>query len=402
MAGSAIVLETPEAADPSLMLAPPGDAAPRAARHEIRVLLVDDEPQVTEALAAALRRERFDIRTADSADAAIALLEQAEADVVVSDERMPGTSGCSFLAAVKRRWPRTMRVMLSGHADLHATMAAINQASVFRFLTKPCSPSDVAFCIRQAAATQRTAAGPDAALAGRETLSPGALDAACELLWMAYQPIVEAATGRVVAYEALVRCDDPAVHGADHLIACAERLGEVEQLDRRIQRLVAADLPRLPPAAQLLVNVHPRSLLDPQLYAPENPLFPHRGRIVLEITEREDVARTCDARTCSQRLRVAGYRVAVDDLGAGYAGLSTFTTVVPDVVKFDMELIRGIDRSPTKAKLVASMAALCRELRITTIGEGIELDEERRCAIASGCDLLQGYIFGKPARLAAP
>jgi EAL domain-containing protein (putative c-di-GMP-specific phosphodiesterase class I) len=99
------------------------------------------------------------------------------------------------------------------------------------------------------------------------------------------------------------------------------------------------------------------------------------------------------------RLRRCGYRLAVDDLGAGYAGLTTFAQLVPEVVKFDMELIRGIDRSTTKAKLVQSMATLCREMNIQTIAEGIETAEERRCVTSLGCDLLQGFEVGRPERL---
>ena len=380
----------------------------KAPTTPIRALFVDDEPKLVEAIALSMRRERFAIATATSAKAALEQLASAEFDVVVSDERMPGTSGSSFLTEVRRRWPRTARIMLSGQADVRATLAAINEAHVFRFLTKPCSPSDLAFCIRQAVAAAHEPNEADPATGAArspaavvEPLAP--FDAAeferlCGTLWMAYHSIVDAHRGTVVACEALVRSDDATFGNADQFIRRAEQAGVVEAVDRRIRALVAADLPQLDPAWTVLVNLHPRSLRDPSLYERDDPLHPFRARIVLEITERENLAGMADLAARTRRLRDLGYRVAVDDLGAGYAGLSTFTTVVPDVVKFDQGLVRDCDGSPTKRKLLESMASLCRELDIRTIAEGVETEAERRCVVAAGCDLIQGYLFGKPQR----
>jgi EAL domain-containing protein (putative c-di-GMP-specific phosphodiesterase class I) len=149
----------------------------------------------------------------------------------------------------------------------------------------------------------------------------------------------------------------------------------------------------------VLVNVHPRSLLDESLYAEDGVLRRASHRIIFEITEREGLDAIPDLKQRVSRLRRAGYRIAVDDLGSGYAGLSTFAQLVPDFVKFDMELIRGIDGSLTKAKLLGSMASLCRDLKILTIAEGIETAAERKRVTDLGCDLLQGYQIGRPARL---
>ena len=98
------------------------------------------------------------------------------------------------------------------------------------------------------------------------------------------------------------------------------------------------------------------------------------------------------------RLRALGYRIAIDDLGAGYAGLTSFAQLEPEVVKVDMSLVRGIDRSPVKQKLVRSIIALCTELGIQLVAEGIETPAERDALIALGGDLCQGYLFAKPGR----
>ena len=377
-------------------------AEPRSA-GQIRVLVVDDEPNVTAALEMGLRAQRFAIHTENSADAALGFLESNEVDVVVSDERMPGMNGCTFLSQVRQRWPETMRVMLTGHADSRAMLDAINEAQVYRFLTKPCSAEDVAFCVRHAAAAkaQRMAAHPVAV----PVTSPSAEEEVAlfrrfvDRLWMAYQPVVSARDGSLVAHEALVRSDDPEFKSADKFVRMAERHDAVELLDRAIRERVAADLDAQIVPRQVLVNLHPRSLLDESLYAADGPFAHHRERVILEITERENLSAIGDLSARVRRLRDLGHRVAIDDLGSGYSGLSTFTAIVPDIVKFDLELIRDIDHSAAKSKLVRSMTTLCRDMGITTIAEGIETPAERRCAIDLGCDLLQGYLLGRPARL---
>jgi len=115
-----------------------------------RVLLVDDEPHVTEALKRVLREEAYDIRTASSARTALQILAREAVDVVVSDERMPGMSGSEFLATVRRSYPNTVRILLTGHANLEAAVRAINEGEIYRFLTKPCKEADLTRAIEHA------------------------------------------------------------------------------------------------------------------------------------------------------------------------------------------------------------------------------------------------------------
>jgi two-component system probable response regulator PhcQ len=119
------------------------------------ILLVDDEPNVTEALKRALRREPYEILTAISGAAALELLERRAVDVVISDEQMPGMSGSVFLSAVRKQYPHTIRMILSGQASLEAAVRAINEGEVYRFFLKPCNPTDLAFTVQQALAHKR-------------------------------------------------------------------------------------------------------------------------------------------------------------------------------------------------------------------------------------------------------
>jgi two-component system probable response regulator PhcQ len=119
------------------------------------ILLVDDEPNVTDALRRALRREPYQFLTATSAAGALRILETQHVDVVVSDEHMPGMSGSEFLSLVRKQYPQSIRMILSGQASLEAAVRAINEGEVYRFFLKPCNPTDLIFTVQQAVAHKR-------------------------------------------------------------------------------------------------------------------------------------------------------------------------------------------------------------------------------------------------------
>lgn len=115
-----------------------------------KVLIVDDEPIITNLLKDALSREPYGILSASSAEEALPILDREKLDVVISDEKMPGMSGSEFLAVVRQKYPDTIRMILTGHASLESAIRAINEGEVYRFFTKPCNVFDLAMTIRQA------------------------------------------------------------------------------------------------------------------------------------------------------------------------------------------------------------------------------------------------------------
>jgi EAL domain-containing protein (putative c-di-GMP-specific phosphodiesterase class I) len=201
-----------------------------------------------------------------------------------------------------------------------------------------------------------------------------------------------------VAYEALVRTEEPSLRSPANLFDAAGRLRRTSELGRRIRGLSADLLPRAPESALLFVNLHPADLEDDELFAPTGALTPFARRVVLEITERTALEGIPGLRGRVDRLRELGFRIAVDDLGAGYAGLSSFAALEPDVVKADMSLIRGIEASSVKQKLVAAIAALARDLRVQLVAEGVETAAEYACVSSLGADAVQGYFFARPGR----
>jgi EAL domain-containing protein (putative c-di-GMP-specific phosphodiesterase class I) len=146
------------------------------------------------------------------------------------------------------------------------------------------------------------------------------------------------------------------------------------------------------------MNLHPQDLTDPVLHADDTLLASMASRVVLEVTERAALEGIPDVPSLIASLRARGFRVAIDDLGAGYAGLASFALLEPDIVKLDMSLVRDVHQSPVKQKLVRSMTQLCKDLGLLVVGEGVEVMEERAALIELGCDLLQGYCVARPGR----
>ncbi|MCK6546926.1 EAL domain-containing protein [Myxococcota bacterium] len=344
------------------------------------MLLVDDEPLLLKALQRTLYDPRLEVAVASQWDVALGMLEERPVDVIVCDDRMPGMRGSELLATVRERFPRTVRVMLTGDGTQDSAMRAINDAGVFRFLRKPCTPDELRRCIHDAMGT---------------LLAEGAesekLDEALEQLWMAAHPIVDVASGTPYAYELLVRCRAAGLERPDLLFALAERVERISDLEARILRHAGDVVRDLPAGADLYVNLHPATLLTPELL---DPLAPHAARVVLEITERAALEKASLDNLAA--LRRAGFRAAIDDLGAGYSGLNHVAELRPEVVKLDRTLVQGVVTSATHSSLVSAMLGACRELGIVVVSEGVETVQMRDKLADLGCHHQQGFLFARP------
>jgi EAL domain-containing protein (putative c-di-GMP-specific phosphodiesterase class I) len=221
---------------------------------------------------------------------------------------------------------------------------------------------------------------------------------ALSTLWMAYQPIIRVADRSLFGYEALLRSDEASLPHPGAILDAAERLGRLDELGRTIRARTSAGMREARASAAFFVNLHAQDLLDPALRDYDSPLSSVANRVVLEITERASLDGVKDARATIAELRRMGFRIAIDDLGAGYAGLTSFATLEPEFVKFDMTLVRGVDKNAVKAKLIRSMTTLCKDLGMLVVAEGVETEAERDVLIELGCDFLQGYLLARPAR----
>jgi EAL domain-containing protein (putative c-di-GMP-specific phosphodiesterase class I) len=358
---------------------------------EPTILFVDDEVNITEGLERALFAEPFRILTASSGHEALDILAREPVDVVISDEQMPEMSGSQLLTRIRVQYPEVVRIILTGQASLDATLRAINEAAVFRYLRKPCRPPEVAATIFEALAS-RVDSG--ASTRDAEAL---AFSEAVSSVYVVFQPIVSVRTGRPVAVEALARPAHPRFPDVGALLHTAERLHRMAELELAIHARIAEVAPLLPADLDLFVNIHPQSLGNPDLWSDAAPLMLHARRLVVEVTERALVHGGSALKEMLQGLRGRGARVALDDLGAGHAGLATIATIEPDVIKLDMSLVRGIDGSSALASVVASLVDLARRLGVMLVAEGVETEAERDTLVDLGCEYLQGYLYARPA-----
>jgi EAL domain-containing protein (putative c-di-GMP-specific phosphodiesterase class I)/CheY-like chemotaxis protein len=374
-----------------------------------RVLLVDDEPAIARSLSRLLGVAGHDVSAVTSGAEAVALLATASFDVIVSDIRMPGMDGLTLLRAIRAKDLDVPVAFMTGDPALETVMDAMEHGA-FRYLMKPVEGRELVALVERGAHLCRLArVRREAALAleskriGDRAGLEARYDAGIEKLWMAMQPVLSWRNRSVYAYEALLRTDEPTLRNPLDFVDAAERLGRTSDLGRVIRRRIAADMAAVPPTASVFINLHPSDLVDGELSAADGALTPFASRVVLEVTERATLDAVDGLADSVARLRALGYRIALDDLGAGYAGLSSFALLEPEVVKVDMSLVRGIHASPMKQKLFQSFTTLCRELRVELVAEGVEVAEERDCLSSLGGDLYQGYLFAKPARgFAAP
>lgn len=370
-----------------------------------RALVVDDEEALLRAYARTLSQAGYQVETAADGLAAERALARASFDVILSDIDMPGMNGIALLERVRQRDLDVPVVFITGNPSVDTAIRAVEHGAL-RYLVKPVQSEVLVRMTGDAVRLHRLARAKRQALelvggvdrfVGDHAGLVASFDRALESLHIAYQPIVSWSKRFVFAYEALLRCREPSLPHPGAVLDAAERLGRVHELGRTIRTKAIEPLSRLPEEVVLFLNLHPSDLLDPELFAAAGPLSAVANRIVLEITERATLHGMNDVRARVAALRKLGFRIAIDDLGAGYAGLTSFTLLEPDIVKLDMALIRDLDREPRKQTLVRTMISMCNELGIIVTSEGIETPAERDELSRGGCDLMQGYLFAKPA-----
>ncbi len=385
---------------------PPAPAAPGAISKG-SVLIVDDEPGILRAFKRTLEHAGYEVTTAERAEDALVLIRGGAAfDLILSDITMPGMDGIAMLRQVRSHDLDVPVILITGTPSVASAVDAV-ELGALKYLLKPVDGEELRGAVGYAVRMSRLAKAKRNALAylsdkGKEAGDRAGLEASFERalpkLWMAWQPIVDWAGRRVYGYEALVRSDEPSLPHPGALFDAAERLERLSDLGRAIRRLVGQGAAAIDPQVKIFVNLHPQDLADETLYDPAAPLAPHARRIVLEITERASLDRIPELAGRFGRLRELGYALAVDDLGAGYAGLTAFTQIQPQVAKIDMSLVRGVDQDKTKQRLIQAMTEACAEMEIQVVVEGIETQAERDAVIVVGGTLFQGYFFGKPLR----
>lgn len=374
------------------------------------LLIVDDDEAVLKMTTRLLQRRGYRVVACSSGEEALSWLARETFDCMLSDIQMPGIDGVRLLRAVRDLDLDLPVVLVTGNPNVETAASAVEYGA-FQYLIKPIGNDRLDQMVERAANAGRLARakreyveqyGSGVFLAGDRAGIDAMLERALASLWMAFQPIVQAVDGTVFAQEALLRSEEPALPHPGAVLEVAERGQRLFDLGRIVRAHVADTIASSPPDWRFFVNVHPEDLRDPSLYHADAPLSRFAERVVLEITERASLEALPGVRTQVASLREMGFKIALDDLGAGYAGLTSFVRLEPEFVKLDMSLVRDVHQNEAKQKIIGSMVGLCHEMGKQIIAEGVEQAAERDALVELGCDQLQGYFFGRPGRLALP
>jgi EAL domain-containing protein (putative c-di-GMP-specific phosphodiesterase class I) len=215
---------------------------------------------------------------------------------------------------------------------------------------------------------------------------------------MAFQPIVDVARRQVFAHEALVRGVNGESAGSLLAKVTSENLYAFDQSCRIKAVELAA---RLQVPAMVSINFMPNAVYQAEtciratLEAAQRFNLP-LDKIIFEVTEQEQVLDIDHLSGILKAYRKQGFMTAIDDFGAGYAGLNLLADFQPDLIKLDMELIRNIDSDSVRQILVESTLDMCRKLKVRVIAEGIETQAELQTLQHMGVELFQGYLLAKP------
>lgn len=215
---------------------------------------------------------------------------------------------------------------------------------------------------------------------------------------MAFQPIVDLQTGDVFAYEALVR--GPEGEAAAWVFEQINN-GNRYQFDQLCRVKAIEWAARLGVSCRLSINFMPNAVYEPErciqttLEAASKFNFP-LDKLIFEVTESERVDDVPHLDRIIRHYRDRGFQTAIDDFGAGYAGLNFLAELQTDLVKIDMGLIRDIDSSRSRRAVVKAIVMACRELDIEPVAEGLETRAELEAVRAIGIRLVQGYLLARP------
>jgi EAL domain-containing protein (putative c-di-GMP-specific phosphodiesterase class I) len=328
-------------------------------------------------------------------------------DVAILDVKMPGGGGPHAARGILAESPQTRIVALSAYGD-RASILEMLSAGAAAYLVKGSMPDEVTQTIQRVLRGE-SAFSPDVAstvvrelseqLAGKEEAEAKRARVLSRIqeviehggIHPVYQPIVDLAKGRVTGVEALSRFDTgmPLQWFEE-----ASDVGLREDLEASALAVALAGLPALPTDSYLSLNLSPSTLLrrDVARLLGAVPL----ERIVIEMTEHYAVGDYEALNRVLQPLRQAGVRVAVDDAGAGFASLRHILLLVPDIIKLDISLTRGIDCDRPRRALSCALVAFARETATTIVAEGIETNAELRTLKEIGVTQGQGFLIARP------
>ena len=324
---------------------------------------------------------------------------------------MPGGGGVTAIEQIARVSPHTRVMALSSSQERDVVLQML-RAGASSYVVKSVSGRELVDALRTTAAggaslsaeavtpvveelIVQLARNDDAGEthAGKEAAIRSLIDDPA--FTMVFQPIVSVEQDRVMGVEALARFDVEPRQSPDVWFGEAAAVGLGVDLDIAAARKAVAIIPDLPPGVDLFLNLGPETIFSGRY---EEVLAGVPGeRVVLELTEHAPVHDYKRLGEVVDHLRGAGFRIAVDDVGAGYASLRHLLNLAPDMLKIDISLCRLIEEDRARQLLTKALTSLGQELGVTVLAEGIETGAELGAMRELGVEFAQGFFLGRPA-----
>jgi EAL domain-containing protein (putative c-di-GMP-specific phosphodiesterase class I) len=225
-----------------------------------------------------------------------------------------------------------------------------------------------------------------------------------EQISMVFGPIVKLTNGEILGYEALARgVGYDSLDSPKDLFDAAAETDLLFELDCLCRRQALHQAKRLPDGSKLFLNLLPSAIYDPAFEgdALRSTLQDHRLRpsdVVFEISERESIGNFAIFRELCDRYSELGFKIAMDDAGAGYGSLEAVAELTPDYVKVDIALVRAIDSDPTRREVLVALNGIARRIGAQVIAEGIETPEQFETLKGLAVPYGQGYFLGRATR----
>ncbi|QQR89302.1 MAG: EAL domain-containing protein [Myxococcales bacterium] len=211
-------------------------------------------------------------------------------------------------------------------------------------------------------------------------------------LYSVFQPLVELPSGKIFAYEALVRSKEERFKSPPFLFETAIKAKRCGELGRRLRAIAIEAAAGWP----LFLNIHPNEFDEGWLVRPDDPIFQHQEPVYIEITETVPITHFAFCHGLLKEIRGKGIFLAVDDLGAGYSNLRYIADLSPEIVKLDRALITGLSRDKRLFSLVKSIVSLCITMGAKVVAEGIETYDELSAVLDTGAHYGQGFFLARP------